>query len=183
MRKLFWLDSILVWREPRNRARAERIATPWVQRFKRRFGKALVAGTAFGVLMSLVYIPTNEFLERLDVVLFACVLFTLLVFHLDWFNGLFPDYIRITADAVHREPMNTSKPQKWGFDQISSFALVSDVMHDIPYRLLRLKLRDGRNLDIEIGGKVSDDAIREAFHERISEVVMSSEEPNHGRSA
>ena len=90
MRKLFWTDSILVWREPGNRARAERVATPWLQRFKRRIVKARGAGTAFGVLMSLVYLPTNEILERLDVVLFACVLFTLLIFHLDWFQWALP---------------------------------------------------------------------------------------------
>ena len=60
---------------------------------------------------------------------------------------------------------------------------MSDAMQGIPYRLLRLSLRDGKNLDFEIADKVSDDGLREAFQAKISEVVLSPEELEHGRHA
>lgn len=175
MPKLFWLDSKLVWREPKMRSRAQRAATPVLQRYMKRFVVAAITGTALGMLLMIANLPTEDFVKRIDVLLFLCASMTALVLFLTWMNSLYPDYIRITGDAVIRERGRPhSKPERWEFNSVISFAFISEDVAGKNIRVLRLNLPDGSSAEFEIGSKVSDNEIRDALRDKVVEVEAKS---------
>ena len=61
----------------------------------------------------------------------------------------------ITDSAVILEEATSSRHQKWDFDTINSYALVSGTLNGISCRLLWLNLSDGGSAEIEIAEGIS----------------------------